>query len=33
LVQATWALLQHQQGHSCFGLPPCDPLEGWIVMA
>ena len=33
LVQAAWALMQHQQGHPCFGLPPCDPLEGWIVMA
>lgn len=33
LVQASWALMQHQQGHPCFGLPPCDPLEGWILMA
>ena len=33
LVQAAWGLMQHQQGHLCYGLPACDPLEGWIVMA
>jgi hypothetical protein len=33
LVQAAWGLMQHQQGHPCYGLPTCDPLEGWIVMA
>ena len=33
LLQAAWALLQHQAGHPCYGLPPCDPLEGWIVTA
>ena len=33
LMQAAWALQQHQAGHPCYGLPPCDPLEGWIVTA
>ena len=33
LLQAAWALQQHQAGHSCWGLPPFDPLEGWIVTA
>ena len=31
LVQAAWAQAQHANGHSQYGLPPCDPLEGWIV--
>jgi hypothetical protein len=33
LLQAAWALQQHQAGHACWGLPPFDPLEGWIVTA
>ncbi len=33
MLQATWAQLQHMQGHVRYGLPVCDPLEGWIVTA
>ena len=33
LLQAAWALQQHQNGHPCWGLPAFDPLEGWIVTA
>jgi len=33
LMQAAWAQQQHQAGHAQYGLPPCDPLEGWIVTA
>lgn len=34
LLQAAWALHQHQQGAPLYGLPPdMDPLEGWIVGA
>jgi hypothetical protein len=33
MLQAAWALQQHQTGHPCYGLPPFDPLEGWIVGA
>jgi hypothetical protein len=33
LLQAAWALNQHQQGHPRYGLPAFDPLEGWIVSA
>ena len=33
LVQAAWAALQHAAGHPAYGLPECDPLEGWIVSA
>ena len=33
LVQAGWAAQQHAAGHARHGLPPCDPLEGWIVTA
>jgi hypothetical protein len=34
LVQAAWALQQHQQGAPLYGLPPgMDGLEGWIVSA
>ncbi len=33
LLQAAWALGRHQGGHPCYGLPPFDPLEGWIVSA
>ena len=33
LLQAAWAQQQHAAGHPRFGLPDCDPLEGWIVTA
>jgi hypothetical protein len=33
LMQAAWAQQQHQAGHPQYGLPPFDPLEGWIVTA
>ena len=33
MVQAAWAWQQHQADHACYGLPPFDPLEGWIVTA
>ena len=34
LLQAGWALQQHQQGAPLYGLPQeMDPLEGWIVGA
>ena len=33
LMQAAWAAQQHAAGHPQYGLPPCDPLEGWIVTA
>ena len=33
LLQAAWAWQQHAAGHACWGLPPFDPLEGWIVTA
>ena len=33
MLQAAWAQQQHLQGHPCYGLPPFDPLEGWIVTA
>ncbi len=33
MVQAAWALQQHRAGHPRYGLPACDPLEGWIVSA
>lgn len=33
LVQAAWAQQQHAAGHGAYGLPECDPLEGWIVSA
>ena len=33
LLQAAWALQRHTTGHPCYGLPPFDPLEGWIVGA
>jgi hypothetical protein len=32
-MQAAWAQQQHEDGHPQYGLPPCDPLEGWIVTA
>lgn len=33
LLQAAWAQHQQRQGHPRWGLPECDPLEGWIVSA
>lgn len=33
LVQVAWAQARFQGGDSAYGLPPCDPLEGWIVGA
>lgn len=33
LMQAAWAQQQHLAGHPQYGLPACDPLEGWIVTA
>ncbi|MDI9332280.1 MAG: DUF429 domain-containing protein [Alphaproteobacteria bacterium] len=33
MVQAAWALQQHQAGAARYGLPQFDPLEGWIVTA
>ncbi len=30
-VEAAWALREHEAGHSRYGLPDFDPLEGWIV--
>jgi hypothetical protein len=33
MVQAAWAQAQHEAGDAHYGLPACDPLEGWIVSA
>ncbi|MDZ4129527.1 MAG: DUF429 domain-containing protein, partial [Hydrogenophaga sp.] len=33
LLQAAWAQAQHRAGHPCWGLPPFESLEGWIVTA
>ncbi|WP_374406256.1 DUF429 domain-containing protein [Hydrogenophaga sp.] len=33
LLQAAWGWHRHRDGHPCYGLPPFDPLEGWIVGA
>lgn len=34
LLQAGWALAQHQEGAPRYGLPPsADPLEGWTITA
>ncbi|WP_310626684.1 DUF429 domain-containing protein [Limnohabitans sp.] len=33
MVQTAWAQTQHEAGDPNFGLPECDPLEGWIVSA
>jgi hypothetical protein len=33
MVQAAWAQAQHEAGDVHYGLPACDPLEGWIVSA
>ncbi len=31
MLQAAWAHNQHAAGKRNYGLPKCDPLEGWIV--
>ena len=33
MVQAAWAQAKHAAGDAHYGLPACDPLEGWIVSA
>jgi hypothetical protein len=33
MVQAAWAQAQYEAGDAHYGLPACDPLEGWIVTA
>ena len=33
MVQAAWAQAQYEAGDANYGLPACDPLEGWIVTA
>ena len=33
MVQAAWAQAQYEAGDVHYGLPACDPLEGWIVSA
>jgi hypothetical protein len=33
MVQAAWAQAEHKAGDAHYGLPACDPLEGWIVTA
>jgi hypothetical protein len=33
MVQAAWAQAQHEAGDAHYGLPACDPLEGWIITA
>ena len=33
MVQAAWAQTQNAAGDAHYGLPICDPLEGWIVSA
>jgi hypothetical protein len=33
MVQAAWAQAQQEAGDAHYGLPACDPLEGWIVTA
>jgi hypothetical protein len=33
LLQAAWAQARRDAGDARFGLPPFDPLEGWIVSA
>jgi hypothetical protein len=33
MVQAAWAQRQYEAGDLHYGLPACDPLEGWIVTA
>ena len=31
MVQAAWAQAQYAAGDAHYGLPMCDPLEGWVV--
>jgi Protein of unknown function (DUF429) len=31
MMQAAWALKQHQRGDARYGMPAFDPLEGWII--
>lgn len=31
MLQAAWAVQQHQEGHPRYGLPGFDGLEGWIT--
>ena len=33
MVQAAWAHAQSEAGDAHYGLPACDPLEGWIASA
>jgi hypothetical protein len=33
MLQATWGFNQHAAGKRNYGLPKCDPLEGWIITA
>jgi hypothetical protein len=33
MLQAAWALMQHERGVPRYGLPVFDALEGWIVTA
>ena len=33
MLQVAWAQAQHEAGDAHYGLPDCDPLEGWIVTA
>ena len=33
MVQAAWSQSLHEAGDAHYGLPECDPLEGWIVTA
>jgi Protein of unknown function (DUF429) len=33
MLQAHWAYGRHLAGKKNYGLPKCDPLEGWIVTA
>ena len=33
VLQAAWGFNQHAAGKRNYGLPKCDPLEGWIITA
>jgi hypothetical protein len=33
MLQAAWAQVQYEAGDVHYGLPMCDPLEGWILTA
>ncbi len=33
MLQAAWGFNQHLAGKKNYGLPKCDPLEGWIITA